>query len=162
MIKKCEICQNDYEAKRSNSKYCSRTCQDFAYRERRRSGSLVTHTGKPCALCGDVFYPKNSAANQRQVCYSCLEDGKVLTRGLMLDLIRIKHGGKCCICGYDKYLGAIHFHHINPKEKDFTISNDRVKLVDAIAESEKCVLLCANCHAEVHANLVQIKEENKG
>lgn len=32
-------------------------------------------------------------------------------------------GGKCCVCGYNKYLGALEFHHLNPNEKDFGISN---------------------------------------
>lgn len=67
-------------------------------------------------------------------------------------------GGKCAICGYDKYIGALEFHHLNPSEKDFSIgakgytrSFARVR-----EELDKCVCLCSNCHKEVHAGLVQI------
>lgn len=60
-------------------------------------------------------------------------------------------GGKCSKCGYAKCLGALHFHHTDPTKKDFqinravTLSLERVK-----PEIEKCILLCANCHAEEH------------
>lgn len=61
-------------------------------------------------------------------------------------------GGQCKICGYDKCLAAIDFHHRDPREKDFSIS---LKMSwEAIeAELAKCVALCANCHREVHAGL---------
>lgn len=61
-------------------------------------------------------------------------------------------GGKCILCGYDKCKTSLSFHHLNPKEKDFTISGksfswDKLKL-----ELDKCVLLCLNCHQELHDN----------
>lgn len=59
-------------------------------------------------------------------------------------------GGKCAICGYDRSSAAFDFHHLNPAEKDFTIS-DRMTSFEAIRpELEKCVLLCCRCHREVH------------
>lgn len=62
-------------------------------------------------------------------------------------------GGSCRICGYNKCVNAFHFHHVNPLEKDFTIS-ERMTSWEAIRrELDKCVLLCANCHAEVHDGL---------
>lgn len=61
-------------------------------------------------------------------------------------------GGKCSVCGYDKCIGALEFHHTNPEEKDFGISksakglcNEKIK-----KELDKCLLLCANCHREIH------------
>src|SRR6266404_5211874 len=64
-------------------------------------------------------------------------------------------GGKCQLCGYDKYQGALELHHLNPQQKEFGIGQrghsrswDRVK-----AELDKCVLMCANCHREVSAGL---------
>lgn len=62
-------------------------------------------------------------------------------------------GNKCSICGYSKCEDALHFHHI--RDKSFTISgNYNRKLEDLISEIEKCILTCANCHAEIHARLV--------
>lgn len=59
-------------------------------------------------------------------------------------------GGKCSICGYDKCPSAFDFHHLDSFTKDFTISEKASW--DAIEpELKKCVLLCSNCHREVHA-----------
>jgi hypothetical protein len=61
-------------------------------------------------------------------------------------------GGRCKICGYDKCLTALEAHHVDPSIKDFNISD--VTSVERIeVELEKCVLLCANCHREVHDGL---------
>ena len=65
----------------------------------------------------------------------------------------IEHlGGKCMQCGYSKYPEVLEFHYKNPDQKDFNISAkghcrswDRVK-----EEIKKCLLLCANCHREIH------------
>ena len=61
-------------------------------------------------------------------------------------------GGKCEICGYDKCIAALDFHHINPEEKDFAISNSNIyKNIEALKqEVDKCMLVCANCHRELH------------
>jgi predicted HNH restriction endonuclease len=64
-------------------------------------------------------------------------------------------GNKCQLCGYDKYKGALEFHHIDPTKKDFALSAGRLTSLEKLKpELDKCVLLCANCHREVHANLV--------
>ena len=64
-------------------------------------------------------------------------------------------GGKCERCGYDKCEQALHFHHINPQEKDFQLSElynlFGCDLEKGKQEVDKCQLLCANCHAELHA-----------
>ncbi|MGI8669633.1 MAG: hypothetical protein ACR2J3_07260 [Aridibacter sp.] len=59
-------------------------------------------------------------------------------------------GGKCQKCGYNKCVGAMDFHHINPDEKDFTISGNSGKWEKIKKELDKCDLLCKNCHAELH------------
>lgn len=57
-------------------------------------------------------------------------------------------GGKC---GYNKYLGALSFHHLIQEDKSFAISNGRHLPWSAVeAELRKCIMLCANCHSEVH------------
>ena len=62
-------------------------------------------------------------------------------------------GGGCQHCGYDKCLAALEFHHLNPNEKEFSISRIgvTVKLTDRIKkELAKGILLCSNCHRETH------------
>jgi len=64
-------------------------------------------------------------------------------------------GGRCALCGYDRCTAALHFHHVDPSTKRFHLSMQGVtrSLAAARAEMQKCVLLCANCHAEVEAGL---------
>lgn len=65
-------------------------------------------------------------------------------------------GGKCQICGYDKCQEALEFHHLDPNEKSFQISGGTKSFESLKPEVDKCVLLCANCHREVHAEITQI------
>jgi hypothetical protein len=62
-------------------------------------------------------------------------------------------GGKCCICGYSKCIGAMDFHHIESQIKDFTISSRMTSWEAIEKELRKCVLLCSNCHREAHDGL---------
>lgn len=55
---------------------------------------------------------------------------------------------------------GLEFHHLDPSQKDFTISNDHFRLLEAVEESKKCVLICSNCHKELHDNLWNIEELN--
>lgn len=60
-------------------------------------------------------------------------------------------GGKCVKCGYDKCITALEFHHLDPDCKDFTISSgDVIAFEKAKKEVDKCILVCANCHREIH------------
>ena len=97
-------------------------------------------------------------ASQRMCCYNCMPDGIQLTRGMFLAKIKETLGGKCIRCGYDKCLKALEFHHIDPSKKDFTISNDHFRLQEAIKETKKCILICSNCHKELHDNMWNIED----
>jgi hypothetical protein len=69
-------------------------------------------------------------------------------------------GGRCRLCGYDRYAGALEFHHLDPEEKSFGLSVRGItRSLEALrAEARKCVLLCSNCHAEVEAGVASLKE----
>jgi len=65
-------------------------------------------------------------------------------------------GGKCQICDYDKCIAALDFHHLNEEDKEFDLSTkgltrswERIK-----KEIKKCILVCANCHREIHNGLI--------
>ena len=59
-------------------------------------------------------------------------------------------GGKCVICGYNSCSAALQFHHTDPKKKHFAISDNTTNKFEKLQEeAKKCILLCANCHAEV-------------
>ena len=60
-------------------------------------------------------------------------------------------GGKCVKCDYNKCIRALEFHHLDPSEKDFTISRYSVLSWNKIkVELDKCILICSNCHRELH------------
>jgi transposase len=62
-------------------------------------------------------------------------------------------GGRCVLCGYDKHLEALQFHHLDPRQKEFHLGQGGVSrsMARCREEARKCALLCANCHAEVEA-----------
>lgn len=65
-------------------------------------------------------------------------------------------GGKCCICGYSKSVRNLSFHHVDPSTKSFGIAtkgND-LGITKVIDEAKKCILVCANCHGEIHDGLI--------
>jgi predicted DNA-binding protein YlxM (UPF0122 family) len=63
-------------------------------------------------------------------------------------------GGKCERCSYNKCIIALEFHHTDPKEKDFHISSNMNKAWDKVKkELDKCILVCSNCHREIHYDL---------
>ncbi len=61
-------------------------------------------------------------------------------------------GGKCSVCGYNKCQQALDFHHTG--KKSFTIGNRKGAPIEVLKkEADKCILLCRNCHAELHAEI---------
>jgi len=66
-------------------------------------------------------------------------------------------GGKCIFCGYNKCIDALEFHHLDSKKKDFGLSARGLtrswKRIQK--ELDKCILVCANCHRELHAGILQ-------
>lgn len=109
---------------------------------------------KQCNI--EDFYQRRGKPNDSTYCKKCTSV-QTLNRMQKLKKQMVDYKGGCCsICGYNKYVGALEFHHLNPKEKDFNLAhmkkytfNDKVK-----NELDKCVLVCSNCHREIHANLV--------
>jgi 5-methylcytosine-specific restriction endonuclease McrA len=71
-------------------------------------------------------------------------------------------GGKCQICSYDKTHKALEFHHIDPTEKEMAFGETRannVKWAKLVEELRKCILLCSNCHKEVHEGITQLPQK---
>lgn len=60
-------------------------------------------------------------------------------------------GGKCEKCGYNKCDAALEFHHLDPNKKDFGIASFKSLSLEKLKkEVDKCVLVCSNCHKEIH------------
>jgi hypothetical protein len=112
-----------------------------------------------CPICGVEFVTTNPS---RVYCFECSPQNAKRADVLLAKKHAVKHklivykGGKCEKCGYNKCEGALQFHHRNPAEKDFSIADvnlngSTVSMQDLFAEVDKCDLLCANCHAELHS-----------
>ena len=118
---------------------------------------------KKCIICG-----KPLQSTQRKYCSNtCAQKGHYIEiknnpnttfhqiiRGYRrkLKLIEMKGGG-CEICGYNKNIAALDFHHLDANTKKFNIDGrvlSNKKWEDLLEEAEKCILLCANCHRELH------------
>lgn len=65
-------------------------------------------------------------------------------------------GGKCQICGYNRYQDALDFHHLVPSQKDYNISGGTKSFNTLKSEVDKCILVCANCHREIHAGMIKL------
>lgn len=93
-------------------------------------------------------------------CVRCRRERVAARRRKVKELLVAEAGGACALCGYDRFAGALHFHHIDPATKSFGIANQGItRSVDAMrAEAAKCVLVCANCHAEIEADLQTLGE----
>lgn len=78
-------------------------------------------------------------------------------RRVKRDLVE-EAGGACVTCGYDACIAALQFHHLDRKTKTFMLSRQGVtrSFAEAQAEAKKCILLCANCHAEVESGHRQL------
>ena len=73
-------------------------------------------------------------------------------------------GGACFGCSKVGPPSLYEFHHWNANEKEFGIGEDGKVRVWAkiVAELAKCVMLCANCHREVHAGVREIDQRPLG
>ncbi len=66
----------------------------------------------------------------------------------------VEYKGGCCeFCGYNRCIEALEFHHIDETTKEFAVSGSTKSLEKQKKEADKCYMLCANCHRELHAGL---------
>jgi len=97
-------------------------------------------------------------ASGRVRCRRCRQEAVSSRRRRVKMALVEEAGGACVLCGYDRYVGALQFHHRDPAEKSFHLAAGGItrSIANARAEAAKCALLCANCHAEVEAGLKQL------
>jgi transposase-like protein len=117
-----------------------------------RSGGLVT-IKRECRHHGVVDFWLEGRGFYR--CTICRQEAVARRRRKVKQILVNEAGGRCALCGYDQCIAALHFHHLDPGEKSFTLSSTGVtrSLEKARHEASKCVLLCSNCHAEVEAGV---------
>jgi transposase len=113
-----------------------------------------------CSRHGMTAFRRRSKGGYR--CARCRAEAVSRRRRKVKKLLVDEAGGACCICGYSRCDAALEFHHLAPAEKSFSLSHRGVarSLAKARAEASKCVLLCANCHAEVEAGTTTLAQRD--
>lgn len=143
------------------SPYGSHNTIDLAgYRPKKEIIDGIEH--KSCRTCSKIkpltdFYFRSKWGRAYAVCIECntLRD-KNRRQEFKKWCVEYK-GGKCEICGYNKCMRSLDFHHRDPEQKDFEISaNWKVGKDKAMKELDKCSLICRNCHGEIHSGLISI------
>ena len=164
MIKKiCEICKKEFPLKSiidgksrnlQNRKYCLE-CSPYGKHNTRKLKDAPVAGKKVCSKCKETkpieeFARKNKERLQSW-CKGCLYTSQKKRWKERKQKIVELLGGKCCKCGYSKNSAALDFHHEDPSIKEDNWAKTRQKSWDkVIKESKKCILLCANCHREIH------------
>jgi DNA-binding transcriptional ArsR family regulator len=90
-------------------------------------------------------------------CVRCRSEAVARRRRRLKEILVAEAGGRCSVCGYDRYIGALQFHHREGEAKEFGLgARGFTRSLGAVrAEAAKCILLCANCHSEVEAGMVK-------
>lgn len=105
-----------------------------------------------CKDCGIEGHEHFYAKGYRHQCKKCWNKRTYQVSRNKLNQLIVERGGKCEKCGYNKCFAALQWHHLDPTQKEFGISNKRGAPLEQLKkETDKCALLCANCHAETHA-----------
>jgi DNA-directed RNA polymerase subunit RPC12/RpoP len=104
---------------------------------------------KECSKHGLYKYVLEGRGTYR--CTKCRSEAVTKRRKKVKELLVEYKGGQCEKCGYNRCIGALEFHHLDPSKKDFGISSGNTLKLDIMKkETDKCILVCSNCHKEIH------------
>jgi len=120
--------------------------------------NIDTSVIKTCKKCGSELpitnfyangYTPNGTKKYKPNCKKCSNS---ISKDRFRFLVLNSFGDYSCkICGYNKCEQALEFHHVNPEEKEFRLAEMLTYTEDKILkEFSKCLLVCANCHREIH------------
>lgn len=120
---------------------------------------MSEHRMQECPIHGLVKFSKHRNGNvaPRFRCTKCAADATYRIVKAKKERAYLEFGSACVVCGYDRCKAALEWHHLDPNGKEiepkkaFSRSWERIK-----EELKKCVLLCANCHREVHHNALVV------
>ncbi|MFA7219305.1 MAG: hypothetical protein WC119_02215 [Synergistaceae bacterium] len=144
-----------------NSAYRNETAKYLLFWKKYRSMKLICeHFNQPKTkiyrmLSRSHFYPKRKTYTKSEKEYATIWSKKNFGVELL--------GGKCVSCGC-KNIVVLEFHH--EKEKDSSISDmlrksNKTSMEKFKKEILKCVILCRNCHQELHHKISQNYQHKK-
>lgn len=113
-------------------------------------------TPRKCHRCGTTDVTK-FYGRRMDYCGKCFNKQKLESGHKRRDWAINLLGGKCVVCGFDKWNSGLDMHHICPSEKDICFRGFRYWSMERCKkELEKCVLICRTCHAGVHSGDVKL------
>jgi len=138
-------------------KYCL-DCSPFKSRNTKRlhlpHTESVTGDQIKCLSCGRLYTYDKKKGHGKTKCNSCF--ARQRAQKVKSRCIDYK-GGQCKLCGYSKCPGALNFHHLDPSTKAFAVGGNCNRSWDTLKkELDKCVMVCSNCHNEIHAGIVTL------
>lgn len=105
-----------------------------------------------CAIHGETDYIRRKDGSAS--CARCRSESVSRWRREAKRALVAELGGACSRCGYARAIEALHFHHVDPATKRFGLGRAMSSSMESLREeAAKCILLCANCHAEEEAKL---------
>lgn len=104
------------------------------------------------------FYNRRNGKGNSVYCKPCTNDQTLERQKKFKQQCIDWKGGKCVCCGYNKCNNALDFHHLDPNKKEFGISTAKLTTFDEKIKKEldNCALVCANCHREIHAGMIDL------
>jgi hypothetical protein len=124
---------------------------------RRTGGDTDAEVVRICSKHGRTVFTRYGTGDSYR-CLACRRQRVIERRRKVKEILVQEAGGGCVICGYERYLGALQFHHLDPATKAFGLGLRGIarSLARCREEAAKCILLCANCHAEVEAGVATL------
>lgn len=123
-------------------------CSPWGLRSRIPEDAKIKGDNFICLSCKREFPLDRSKGHRSRKCASC----NILSRKSKMKLRCLEYKGNSCIrCRYNKCSAALVFHHFDESNKEFNISGSYNRSWNKLkAELDKCILICSNCHAELH------------
>lgn len=139
-------------------KICSSCNKEKELSEFRKDKTKKTGYQSHCKICARAYH--KSAYTEK---YSDRIAVRNKTRAdiakQMLNDYKSNH--PCIMCG-ESCLSCLDFHHKDPLLKDFTVSQrQNGSLLLLMEEVQKCVVVCRNCHAKIHAGLLECRDAGR-
>lgn len=154
LLKKCKECDKDFRVKYPTQVFCDHNCASLYHLKQNVKKKRIY---QECIICGKILeYGNHRKKFCSEICWK--ENRRKYNREKKREKQKVLEDYKlsigCKVCGYKRCSDNLSFHHLYGK--DFRIRQDdlcsylingnkRVK-----KELDKCILVCKNCHGEIH------------
>lgn len=116
-----------------------------------------------CKIHGETEFAKHKNGNAKPSfkCCKCSAEATKRVVDAKKERAYLEFGSSCVLCGYSKCKRALEWHHLDPSTKEVNPTKVFSRKWERIVEElSKCVLLCANCHREVHDGISHVPEKH--